>query len=83
MIVTNNKTNAYHCAFQVPLGVILKSENKTDEMCEIMEITQQYVPHVQASHDFVNPMTEDVINVMGDHFCRVLFGGDQLSLIHI
>ena len=44
----------FHYTSQIPLGVILKSENKMDEMCEIMECMQQYVPHVQASHDFVN-----------------------------
>ena len=69
----------FHSACQVPLGVILKSENKTDEMCEIMECMQQYVPHVQASHDFVNPVTEDVMKVQGDHFYHILFGGDQLT----
>lgn len=60
--------------------MILKSENKTDEMCEIMENIHQYVLHLQASHDFVNPMTEDVIKVKGDHFSHVLFGGDQLTV---
>ena len=34
---------------------------KTDEMCEIMECVQQYVPHVKASYDFINPITEDVM----------------------
>lgn len=34
----------FHYTSQVPLGVILKSENKTDEMCEIME----RVPHLKA-----------------------------------
>ena len=38
--------------FQVPLGVILKNENKTDEMCEIMETMQGYVAHVKVTHDF-------------------------------
>ena len=57
----------------------MKSENKTDEMCEIMECMQQYVPHVQASHNFVNPITEDVMNIKGDHFYHILFGGDQLT----
>ena len=65
---------------QVPLGVILKSENKTDEMCEIMECVQQYVPHVQASHNFVNPITEDVMKIEGDHLYHILFGGDQLTV---
>ena len=66
----------FHSTCQVPLGVILKSENKIDEMCEIMECMQQYVPHVQASHDFVNPVA-DVMKVQ-DHFYLILFGRDQL-----
>lgn len=69
----------FHYTSQIPLGVILKSENKTDEMCEIMERMHQYVPHVQASHDFVNPVTEDVMKIQGDHFYHILFGGDQLT----
>ena len=34
---------------------------------------------MQASHDFVNPVTEDVMKVQGDHFYQILFGGDQLT----
>ena len=29
---------------QVPLGVLLKNENKTEDMIEILEHAQQYVP---------------------------------------
>ena len=32
---------------QVPLGVLLKAENKTDDIIDILEHSQQYTPVVE------------------------------------
>ena len=49
----------------MPLGVILKNENKKSEMIEIIETLQQYVPLTGADND--------------QKAHQILFGGDQLT----
>lgn len=67
-----------HCLLdQVPLGVLLLNENKLPDMCKILETLQQYVPSVPVTRSYhvgqVNLTLED------SDFCKVLFGGDQLT----
>ena len=64
----------------VPLGVILKNENKLEGMVSIIETLEEYVPNIQKSqtvpsHDD-DSSQPDVIET--DHFHHILFGGDQL-----
>ena len=48
----------------MPLGVVPKNENKNEEMVEIVELLQQYVP------------TDEVLKRVH----TVAFGGDQLTV---
>ena len=58
------------CIHQVPLGLLLKNENKTEEMVEILEeLHKQYVP--------ISGSTKDTKSVKIVE--KVLFGGDQLT----
>lgn len=63
------------CITQVPLGVIFKNENVTDEMIDILLQIHKYVP---------SQSKQGIDEVTGDTFCddkvhRLLFGGDQLT----
>ena len=64
---------------QVSLGIHLRNENKIDEMAEIMEHLQQYVPSKRTTESFVMPGSEE-ISLQIDHFGHILFGGDQLTV---
>ena len=66
-------------ALQVSLGIHLKNENKTDEMADIMEHLQQYVPSKRISESFQVSESKEV-ELEIDHFCHILFGGDQLTV---
>ena len=57
---------------QVPLGVILKNENKKSEMIDIMEELQQYVPARKIAETEDGGMEHEVVH-------PILFGGDQLT----
>lgn len=62
---------------QVPLGVILKCETKTEEMVDICEVLQSYVP--TSSKEHVVAVTdeeghEQEFKVFEDHFNHVLLG---------
>ena len=56
---------------QVPIGVILKKENKTYEMVEIMETLHGYVLTRQCSGEASNVEQTELLNI--------LLGGDQLT----
>ena len=60
---------------QVPLGVQLFNENKTNEMCLIMQNLHKYVPTklIQKRYD------TDMVCEEG-HYHKILFGGDQLTV---
>lgn len=64
---------------QVPLGVLLKNENITEDMVEIMLHTQQYVPTLSKMLEVEVPGDSNV-TVKVDHFHNILFGGDQLTV---
>ena len=66
---------------QVPLGIILKNENKLDEMVEILSELHQYVPTTESMTTCIvstegEELQEDVLNVNCHH---ILFAGDQLT----
>ena len=64
---------------QVPLGIIPKSENKGDEMVEIMSNLHQYVPKVEYTEDcFISDIGETV-QVPSAFLHPILIGGDQLT----
>ena len=65
----------------MPLGIILKNENKLEEMVSIMETLQKYVPSKKTTHSVPVPGTSDVEEVEQYHFHQILFGGDQLTAV--
>ena len=55
------------------------NENKADEVADIMEHLQQYVPSKRTTELFqVSDSKEVELEI--DHFCHVLFGGDHLTV---
>ena len=64
---------------QVPLGVILKNENKGDDMVEIMSYLHQYVPVVKGTKSVHVPITGEEVQVPQASLHQILFGGDQLT----
>ena len=64
---------------QVPLGVILKNENKGDEMVDIMEHLHQYVPTAKYSEEKFISTGEKVLEEKAK-FHPILVGGDQLTV---
>ena len=60
---------------QVPLGVITKNENKGDEMVQIMEKLQEYVPTLSEKKEYIGAAT----TLCDATFHRVIMGGDHLT----
>ena len=65
---------------KVPLGVLLKNENKADDMVEIMAHLHQYVPAVEYKSTVFIPSTGETVEVQNATMCKVLLGGDQLTV---
>ena len=63
----------FHNALQVPLGVLLKSEQTIPEMVEIMDTLEQYVPKTSMDVTFSN------LTHTQDYVLPILLGGDQLT----
>ena len=59
--------------FQVPLGIILKSEQKNDEMQDILDDLHQYVPTVTTTEK-INPPGYPSVYIPHDHFHHLAFG---------
>lgn len=64
---------------QVPLGVILKNENRGDDMVEILSHMHRYVPVVQYTKSVRVPITGEEVQVSQASLHQILFGGDQLT----
>ena len=60
---------------QVPLGVILKNENKGDEMVEILSQMHQYVPAVQYTKSVRVPITGEEVQVSQASLHQILSWG--------
>ena len=65
---------------QVPLGIIMKNENKIDEMVSIMSTLQQYVPIRQLSASVAVPGSSDLEAIDVELLHKTLLGGDQLTV---
>lgn len=63
---------------QVPLGVILKNENKTGDMIDIMTRIHEYVPTVSTSHEYTISSGEQVKEESAS-LHPIVVGGDQLT----
>ena len=59
---------------QVPLGVITKSEQKLEDMVEIVTKLQQYVPTITKTEEVLVAATEEPVTVTWDNFHHILFG---------
>ena len=56
---------------QLPLGIELKDENKTDEMCEILESIHKYIPAItQYNYRMVSLLSAKKLKC-GRHFSEV------------
>ena len=65
--------------FQIPLGVILKNENKNDDMAEIMTEMHKYVPTKLYEEEYFDEDEDDVIRLSRASIHPILIGGDQLT----
>lgn len=61
---------------QVPLGVLLKSEQKLEDMVDIMGDLQQYVPTVTTTTEYNLSGSDDPITVTVDDFHPIFLGKD-------
>ena len=69
----------FNVTLQVPLGVQLLNENKTDEMCLIMKNLHKDVP--KKTYKITYHLNED-FDCTEECYHRILFGGDQLTVCH-
>ena len=65
---------------QVPLGVMLKSENNYDDMIDIMDHLHKYVPSLHTSEDVTFRSTGENAVAHRVDFHPLIFGGDQLTV---
>ena len=57
---------------QVPLGIIPKSEQKYEEMLDVLDHLHQYVPTVSTRKTIIDD--DETIEVTCNHFHPILFG---------
>lgn len=64
---------------QVPLGVVMKNENRVADMVDILATLHQYIPQVEVETVVTVPGSSvaDTVKVQSLH--KVIFGGDQLT----
>ncbi len=65
---------------QVPLGVILKNENRYEDMISIMEHMHQYVPSITSTERIDIPNRDELTTIDRVQQFPLLFGGDQLTV---
>ena len=78
-IILHFKSGHYPFLFQVPLGILMKNENKMDDMVDILTHMHQYVPSHAATKTVQVPGTEYPENVQLERLHHILIGGDQLT----
>ena len=61
------------------MGILLKNENKYEDMIDILDHYHQYVPGKIYSHHVTLPGDESGISFEDKHLLTILCGGDQLS----
>ena len=75
----NVKLPAFCFVIQVPLGVLLKSENNYN-MIDIMDHLHKYVPSLRTTEDVTFQSTGEHAVANRVHFHPIIFGGDQLTV---
>ena len=66
---------------QIPLGILLKNENKYEDMIDILDHCHRYVPGKIYTHHVTVPGGESDISFEDKHLLTILCGGDQLSAV--
>lgn len=61
------------------MGIELRNENKTDEMCKIMDSLHKYVPSIPVQKKVTLPHGE-IFQYEDKDVWETLFGGDQLTV---
>ena len=80
------KRNRYKCIYNNYLlstgylGIIMKNENKVDEMVSIMSTLHQHLPMRQLSGSVAVPGSSDLETVDVELLHKTLLGGDQLTV---
>ena len=64
---------------QVPLGILLKNENKAADMVYILTSLHKYVPVREYMREVSIPRLTVVVRKPEAVFSKILFGGDQLT----
>ena len=64
---------------QVPLGIIMKNENKLDEMVDILTSLHKYVPVHELSGSVAVPGSIEPQPIKVEIMHKTLFGGDQMT----
>ena len=64
---------------QVPLGILLKNENKGSEMVEILRHLHQYVPIREYTDEVHIPSINETAIADKAVLAKLLLGGDQLT----
>ena len=72
-----------HLHFQIPLGIILRNENKLDEMAEIMEHLHKYVPFETCTEQQFQLASGEELTIASNKMHHILIGGDQLTVARI
>ena len=69
--VVSKYCSSYH---QVPLGIILKGEQKYEEMVQVMDILHQYVPTITTTETVTLPDSEETIQCFKDSLDPIILG---------
>ena len=77
IMIFNNAFYFTTITTQIPLGIQLKDENKTEDMVEIMAELQQYVPMVEVLKDVYVPNIDKTVQVVETLSHPIEFAGDQ------
>ena len=72
-----------HIFLQVPLGIILKNENKNSEMVEIMTEMHRYCPRKEHTAKYIIVDTGEIIELPDDLLDPIIVIGDQLTVARI
>ena len=67
----------------MPLGILPKDENKYEDMMDILQHIQRYVPSKHVERDFIVPGSDEVVTVQDEDFTTTLVGGDQLTVARV
>ena len=68
---------------KVPLGVILRHENKADEMIDILSELHQYVPSFDYGENLYELLSGHSLKVPQTKVKRNLIGGEQLTAARV